>query len=117
MKGTYGRVLSARFPKRRQRKRTPFVQRRILRPKKWQFVAAKYNQRTGYASIFVNGVRVAVKRIGRIKIATNYPVRMGARLGNKKYFKGRVSCLQVYRQALTSKQILAAKRACAGCKT
>lgn len=116
VKGRYGRILSARFPKRRQRKRTPFIQKRILRPKRWQFVGAKYNYRTGYASIFVDGIRVAIKKIGRIKLATNYPVRMGARLGNRQYFKGRVSCLQVYKQPLTSRQIKSAKKVCAGCK-
>lgn len=116
VKGRYGRILSARFPKRRRRKRTPLIQRRILQKNKWQFVAARFNQKTGYASIWLNGRRVAFKRIGRIRIATNYPARMGARLGNKQYFKGRVACLQIYRQSLTRRQIISAKRVCSGCK-
>ena len=117
VRGRYGRILSARFPKRRLRKRTPLIQRRVLRTKKWQFVAAKYNQKNGYASLFVNGKRVAVQRIGRIKIATNYPARMGARLGKKQYFKGRVACLQIYKQPLNRRQIIAAKRTCSQRKT
>lgn len=116
VKGRYGRILSARFPKRSKRKRTPLIQRRILRPKRWQFVGARYNQKTGYASIWVNGRRVGIKKIGRFQIATNYPARMGARIGNNKYFKGRIACLQIYKKALTKREVISAKRVCSGCK-
>jgi hypothetical protein len=114
--GRNGKILSARFPKRQGRKKTPLVQRRVLQLRKWQFVAAEYNPNTGYASIWKNGRRVARQRVGRFKLATNYPARMGARLGNKKYFKGRVACLQIYKEPLNRMQIIAARLACSDCK-
>ena len=43
--------------------------------------------------------------IGRIRLATNYPIRMGARVGDKRNYRGRIACLQIYDRALTSKQI------------
>lgn len=116
VRGRYGKILSAMFPKRVGRKKTPMLQRRVLQPRKWQFIGAKYDPRTGYASIWKNGRLVARQRVGRFKLSTNYPARMGARLGNKKYFKGRVACLQIYKKPLTRRQIIAARLVCSGCK-
>ena len=64
------------------------------------------------AKLFVNGRFTARKFIGRIRLATNYPVRMGARIGDRRYFRGRISCMQVYNGALSRSQVISKKRKC-----
>ena len=104
-------VLMARFVTRSKKFTTP-VKTSKIRPRVWNFVGATYDQRTGYAKLFVENREVARKRIGRIRLATNYPVRMGARRGDNRYFRGRITCVQVYGTALRPTQIRAAKQLC-----
>ncbi len=106
------RMLFVRFTRRRGRRFTAAVTSRRVLPRRWQFVGATYDGRTGIAKLFVNRRFVASRRVGRIRLATNYPVRMGARVGDKRYFLGRISCMQVYDQPLTSSQILRRKKRC-----
>ena len=106
-------MLFARFTRRRGRRFTKAVTSRRVRPRQWQFVGAVYNQRTGRAKLFVNNRFTTNKYIGRIRLATNYPVRMGARIGDRRYFRGRISCMQVFSRALTARQILRRKWKCA----
>ena len=106
------RALFARFTRRRGRRFTHAVYSRTVRPRKWQFVGTTYSFRTGIARLFVNSRFVAAKRIGRFRLATNYPVRMGARVGDRRYFKGRISCMQVYNRALNRNQILVRQKRC-----
>lgn len=105
------RVLLVRFVTR-ARKFTAAVQTNLIKPKAWNFVTATYNQRTGYARLYIDYREVARKRIGRIRLATNYPARMGARIGDKRYFRGRITCLQIYDVPLRPIQIQLAKRLC-----
>lgn len=51
--------------------------------------------------------------MGRIHLATQYPIRMGAISGVQQYFRGRVTCLQIYGMALNANQIQAIKKKCA----
>ena len=106
------RTLFVRFTRRRGRRFTAAVISRDVTPGRWQFVGASYNGRTGQAKLFVNRRFTARKYIGRIRLATNYPVRMGARIGDGRYFRGRISCMQVYNGALSLRQILSKKRLC-----
>ena len=64
------------------------------------------------ATIWVNNRPVVRTNIGRIRLATNYPIRMGAKVGDQRYFRGRVSCVQVYSVALKRKQIIRAAKKC-----
>ena len=105
-------TLFVRFTRRRGRRFTPHVQYRGVRHRKWQYVGATYSARTGVAKLYVNNKMVARKLIGRIQLATNYPVRMGARIGDSRFFRGRISCVQVYSAALNSRQIAARKKRC-----
>lgn len=105
-------TLFARFTRRRRRRSTPHVQYRGITPRKWQYIGATYSARTGFAKLYLNSRLVAKKRIGRIRLATNYPVRMGARIGDSRFFRGRMSCMQVYSVALNSRQIAARSRRC-----
>ena len=106
------RTLFARFTRRRRRRFTKAVISRRVKPNRWQLVAATYDGRTGQAKLFVQKRFVAQKYIGKIRLATNYPVRMGARVGDTRFFFGRISCMQVYPMALTRRQILARKTRC-----
>lgn len=104
-------TIFARFVTRRRRNTAGLVSKK-LRPKAWNFVCASYNYRYGVAKLFVDAVQVKHKRIGRFYLSTNYPSRMGARIGDRRYFRGRVTCMQVYDKALNAAQIRLARRLC-----
>lgn len=104
-------VLFARFVRRTKAFTRPLATNKI-KPGAWSFIGATYDQRTGFARLYIDSKPVAQRNIGRIKLATNYPVRMGARLGDKRFYRGKITCLQVYNVALTANQIRAAKKLC-----
>ena len=106
------RTLFVRFTRRRGRSFTKAVISRRVGPRRWQLVAATYNHRSGRAKLFVQNRFVARKYIGRIRLATNYPVRVGARIGDRRYYRGRISCMQVYPLSLKAKQINERKKRC-----
>ena len=106
------RTLFARFTRRRGRRFTRAVSSRTVRYRTWEYVGATYDYRSGIAKLFVRNRFVASRRIGRIRLATNYPVRMGARVGDGRYFRGSISCMQVYKKALTAGQIIARRTRC-----
>ena len=105
------RVLLVRFVTRTRRFTAP-VTTNLIKPKAWNFITATYDQRSGFARLYIDYREVARKRIGRFRLATNYPVRMGARIGDKRYFRGRITCVQIYDVPLQPRQIQAAKRLC-----
>ena len=51
--------------------------------------------------------------MSRIHLATQHSIRMGAVSGVNQYFRGRVTCLQIYGMMLTSNQIATIKKKCA----
>lgn len=104
--------LFIRFIKRKGRRSTPPVVYRRLRPGRWAYIGASYSKRTGVASLYVNSRRVKKKYIGKFRLATNYPIRMGARIGDKRYFKGKLSCFQVFNYVLKPSEIAKRKRFC-----
>ena len=101
-----------RFTKRRTRDFTAALASKTVKRGSWQFVGASYDHPTGMAKLYVGGRLVAKKRIGRIRLATKYPARMGVRIGDGRYFRGRISCLQVYSVALNARQIAARRKRC-----
>lgn len=104
-------VLFARFVKRNKKFTRPVVTNRI-KPGIWTWVAATYDKNTGYARLFVDSRITAERNLGRIRLATNKPVRMGARVGDNRFLRGKITCLQVYNVALTGRQIRAARKSC-----
>ena len=106
------RALFVRFTKRRTKDFTAALMSRTVKPSHWQYVGASYDHSTGMAKLFVGGRLVSRKRIGRIRLATNYPARMGVRIGDGRYFRGRISCLQVYSAPLNARQIAARAKRC-----
>ena len=88
------------------------VTSRKIRYRAWNYIGATYDYKTGVAKLWVNSRLLVVKSIGRFRLATNYPIRIGARRGDKRYFKGRIFCVQIYSHALNRKQIWAASKTC-----
>ena len=105
------REILASFARRSKGYSIP-IRSRQIKYRAWNYVATTFDQRSGLATLYVNSRPVAYKKIGRIKLATNYPIRLGARIGLKRYFRGRLFCLQLYSKALSRRQIEAAKRKC-----
>lgn len=108
---TNPRQLFVRFVKRNGGF-TAAIVANVLWPGKWNYVAAVYNKRTGRASLWKDTRRVASRYIGKITLRTQEDVRMGARIGDRRYFKGRISCMQIYGRALTSLQQRSVKYIC-----
>ena len=104
-------VLFARFVKRNKKFTRPVATNRV-KPGTWHWVGATYDRNTGYARLYVDSRKTAERYLGRIKLATNYPVRMGARVGDRRFFRGKITCVQVYNVALTRQQIRAARKNC-----
>ena len=71
----------------------------------WNQVGATYDNTTGVAQLWHNGKMVKSRNIGQIKLATQYPIRIGARDGDERRFAGKISCLQIYNKALDEQQI------------
>lgn len=99
----------------KKKKTKPLVSVKLVR-KVWNWIGTTYNHVTGEAKLYINSKPVSRRRIGaRLRLATTQPVRTGAilgRKGNKRYFRGRVTCFQVYSKVLTVLQIRAARKLC-----
>ena len=107
------RQLYAQFVRRDGRFTTSLVTHGTTVPyKAWAYLGTTYNGNTGMATLWVNNRPVVRTNIGRIRLATNRPVRMGAKIGDRRYFRGRVSCVQVYSVALNRRQIFHAAKRC-----
>ena len=74
----------------------------------WKFVGASYDSATGDAKLWVNGTAVKTLNIGTgLDLATQDSIRMGAKIGDWRHFKGRIAQMQVYDKALSQEQIQA----------
>lgn len=92
---------------RRDRRRTRVLRKRRLRPYRWNYVGATYDQRTGIATLWLNSSPILSVNIGKgITLATTKDAYMGTG------FRGRISCMQIYSSALTGPQISKLKNLC-----
>lgn len=89
---------------------TPPVSKTVLRPNAWNFVGTTYDGT--FARLWVNGKNVATRKIGSIRPSTIGPIRIGAKIGDPRYFKGAIACVQLYRVALHKKQIKRTMKRC-----
>lgn len=89
---------------------TRAVAKAALKRNVWNFVGTTYDGTD--ATLWVNGRKVASRKIGSIRLSTIGPIRIGAKIGDKRYFKGAVACVQLYRVALQKKQIKRAMKRC-----
>ena len=76
----------------------------------WAHVAATYDHITGVNSLYVNGHLSKTKYIGKTdRISTNDgQVRMGVKIGDSRYFNGKIAQMKVFDIALDEADIKAA---------
>ena len=73
----------------------------------WKFVGASYDNETGEIKLWAEGVFKQTRNWGANKqLRTQGSVRMGVRENDNRYFKGKISQLQIYNEALSQQQIL-----------
>lgn len=109
---TSHRTIFLRFVNRNGGMTTPLVGYNRVPYRAWTYVGGTYDYRTGNAKLWVNGRVVAHKHIGRITLATRRSIRIGAKIGDRRYFRGKVACVQIYSQALNAYQISLARKRC-----
>ncbi|XP_068759324.1 uncharacterized protein [Montipora capricornis] len=74
--------------------------------KTWHLVGASYDVSTGSAKLWVNAQVVRTLNItAGIYLATQDSVRMGVKIGDGRYYKGRIAQMQVYNDTLSAEQI------------
>ena len=98
--------LFARFTRRNYAFTTHLITDMPLALNQWHYVGSSYDYNTGIASLWLNGEQVAQQHIRKgITLATQDDVRMGVKGGDDRYFKGRITAMQIYDSALTAEQI------------
>ena len=68
-------------------------------------MGASYDNQTGVAELWHDGKMVKSRNIGQIQLRTQFPIRLGADSRDKRQFKGKISCVQIYDRALTAEQV------------
>jgi hypothetical protein len=106
------KVLFARFVARNGKMTPPIFSGPIVPRGAWSFVCASYDKITGTAKLWLNGSPKLTKKVGRFSLATKEPIRIGAKIGDKRTFRGKISCVQIYSAALYKRQIRDAMRRC-----
>ncbi|XP_074608058.1 uncharacterized protein LOC141860775 [Acropora palmata] len=73
----------------------------------WKFVGASYDNETGEIKLWADGTLKQTRKTNAgMELGTQGSVRMGFRNNDDRYFKGKISQLQIYNEALSQQQIL-----------
>ena len=85
-----------------------------IKPRQWNYIAATYDRRTGLASLWLDSIPIIQRRLGRFRsgLATNYPIVIGSKPGDRRKFRGRIACVQMYNYAMNGQQIRSKKKQC-----
>jgi hypothetical protein len=78
----------------------------------WHYVGMSYDHSTGVAALWVDGRKVDTLYIKGIELKTTGVIRLGAISSDDRYFRGRISCLQIYDEALKEAAVVSAKNRC-----
>ena len=80
----------------------------------WQHVSATYQYSSGVQRIWVNGQMAVEKSVGTFAISSNLAVKIGKADvdPHSRYFRGYVSCLQVFDIALRQEEIIGEMNRC-----
>ena len=77
-----------------------------LQMNQWNFVAAVYNYDTEEATVYINNLDdPSTMQISKRDLATDGTLSIGSAKDRPQRFKGRISCLRIYKEALTSEMI------------
>ena len=104
--------LFARFVPR-SRKSVTAVYKKI-KPRQWNYIAASYDRRTGLATLWLDSLPLIQRKIGTFRrgLATNYPIVIGSKPGDRRKFRGRIACVQMYNYVMSAAQIRSKKKQC-----
>ena len=83
-----------------------------LKASQWNYIAATYDYSNGMSALWIEGRKVHEKNVGKYETGTDQLIRMGAVDFDSRYFKGRISCLQIYDRALAEDEMMAVKSKC-----
>ena len=73
----------------------------------WKFVRASYDNETGEIKLWANGALKQTRNTtAGVELGTQGSVRMGVRKTDRWAFKGKISQLQIYNEALSQQLIL-----------
>ena len=104
--------LFARFTRRNYQFTQGLITSNSLALNQWQYVGASYDHNTGVASLWLDGQQVVQTNIGAsLTLGTQVDARMGAKEGDRRYFRGRITVTQIYDVALSEEQVNAVKNA------
>jgi len=78
----------------------------------WNHIAATYNYETGDACLYKDGELLKKLNVGSNYIATQFAIRIGALENSAAPFKGRISCLQIYRHTLDLENVKQSQYVC-----
>ncbi|XP_006818513.1 uncharacterized protein LOC102806167 [Saccoglossus kowalevskii] len=87
----------------------------VLVQNEWNFLGATYDYNSGEEKLYLKGVVVNSRNIGSMEISTNYEARMGVHDTDTRYYKGLITCMQVYNRALSPDEIIEAEKLCTKC--
>lgn len=105
--------LEARIISRRRTKNIPVTTpKKVFKPRTWTYVGFTYDYTSGIVTVYVNAKPVVKRVVGRVELLTNKPVRSGSKKRGIRFFRGRLSCIQVYSRALTVSEITTARTRC-----
>ena len=105
--------IEVRYMDRKTSKFYPLQKENILVANTWNFIGTTYDYHTGIATVWANNNTVMLRYIGEeMELATQSDVRVGASSKQEKNFRGRISCLQFYDQALSVDDIGEVKGRC-----
>ena len=105
--------IEVRYMDRKTSKIYQLYKDNVLLANAWNFIGTTYDYHTGIATVWVNNNTVKLRSIGaEMELATQSDVRVGASINQEKYFRGKISCLQFYDQALSVDQIIEVKARC-----
>ena len=88
------------------------IQSDKIRLKMWNYVAASYDHFARTAKLWIDGRQVSRLNLGHSEIATRGDVRLGALVGDPNFYKGAISCVQIYNKSLSEEEINAVKDRC-----
>ena len=75
-------------------------------------MGASYDYHSGVEKLWIEGKVYEEQNISTVQLNTSGAVRMGVLTGDDRFFKGRISCMQVYNKALTEREVHAVRGLC-----
>lgn len=88
------------------------VQTKSVQHHAWNFIGFSYDYDIGVQKLWIEGKVYDVLTADQFEQRTQDNIRMGKRDGDLRFFKGRISCLQLYNKALTEREVQAVRGMC-----